>query len=132
MLYHSIHKRIILPILAFSISTAFGLLPNLTEEIVGQLNDQKDSSILYQAENGYTYLNSKYIVPTRDGIHIQTGLGDYSIPVLFSDASGCYTKTRNEREDSTVYPIIRCINCKKPFSPSFFNKAVCPHCGTKN
>ncbi|NGX27059.1 MAG: hypothetical protein K940chlam6_00986 [Chlamydiae bacterium] len=105
----------------------------INDQVINQLIDLGDSSILFVNNEQKIYFNSDKIIPHNDGLYLQTQSGEfYRIPFLMSNESGCFTVFSSSQINSTIYPIIKCKNCNKPFNPNIFNKGKCPHCGTQN
>ncbi|MBX9744324.1 MAG: hypothetical protein K2X08_03835 [Chlamydiales bacterium] len=103
------------------------------EKKLVELGHCQDEAIVGYIEDK-CYINPDRISIATGGILLHTDFGGLlSLSGIASDYLGIYT-TVSLRPDElgTVYPIIRCKNCNKPFSPTFINKGVCPHCGIQN
>jgi hypothetical protein len=100
------------------------------ESSILELLECQDRAIL-KVEEEKVYLRPDALVLTEQGIFVKTEAGKcLEVPLLLSSQQGCYTIF--SQTNATVYPVIKCKNCKQPFNPNFFNKGKCPRCGTQN
>lgn len=106
-------------------------IKELNDQLIAQLIAENDSSIVSIQNENKVYLNFANIISNECGLFLRTSNGEfYRIPFLFSNDQGCFTLL--SQENFTVYPRIKCWNCDKYFTPTFFNKGKCPHCGEQN
>lgn len=103
------------------------------EQKVFDLLDVKDSSVI-EMKNNKLYLNLERLVVTPEGLFLQSDFdGFVKIPFVSVDGQGVYTLASNlSNVFAAVYPVIKCRNCQRPFSPNIFNMGVCPNCGYQN
>lgn len=106
-------------------------IKELNNQIIAELLKQNDPSIISIENENEVYFNPAKIIPNESGLFLQTFNGEcYRIPFIFSNDQGCFTLL--SFENYTVYPRKKCRNCERMFTPTFFNKGKCPHCGAQN
>lgn len=103
---------------------------DVNDQVLEQLLMKGDSSILQNGPEGEIYLNEEKILPTRGGMLLETDDGDlYRLPFVISTDNGCCTFLN---APATIYPVIKCKGCERAFSPTIFNRGICPYCKTQN
>ncbi|MBS0626309.1 MAG: hypothetical protein JSS32_09690 [Verrucomicrobia bacterium] len=97
------------------------------------LSNGQDGSILSK-ESNKIYVNPNRISVSEDGITLKSDFGsEVKLPLIACDTAGIFIDiSSNEEISATQYPVIKCRNCRRPFSPTFFNRGRCPSCGFQN
>jgi hypothetical protein len=104
----------------------------LNSQTISELISVNDNAIVGIKDAERIYVKPDNVLVNQDGIFLNTQTqGLLRLPILLSSVQGCYVPFHNH-DTGTVYPVINCVKCGLPFSPSIFNWGVCPHCGTKN
>lgn len=108
-------------------------IQEINKQVIEQLIAIEDASILSIENEQEVYLNPSKIIALEEGMFLETQGGEYiRIPLLLSGERGCFTLLANEKQNSVIYPLIKCKGCTRLFTPSIFNRGKCPHCGTQN
>src|SRR5690348_7270783 len=92
------------------------------QAIVARITQEQPESIVSMDEDK-VYLIHEKIQLLHDGIYLITKNSVIALPMLFSDANGCFLPV-----NASVYAKIRCRNCGYEYwySPAQYK---CPKCG---